>query len=1042
MTRCMLRTVSALTLALTLASCASEGPPMMMVDGLGFARRCDATEDCLSGLCLATGAVGAVCTIECTTADDCPDIPNWGCVSPVDQDFRVCGCISDAGRELCGDQLDNDCDGVADDCQVCSDGAVPMNDPANCGRCDNACRGDQGCVEGECVCAGASELECDGVCVDTDTSTEHCGACGSACATGLVCEDGSCECPSTVAPDLCGVSSCVDLDTDEQNCGTCGRACGPDRVCTNGRCGCPYAAAPDYCAATGCLDLDTDEQNCGVCGEVCTVSGAQCMGGDCACPAPTSTVCNGACTDTTSDEQHCNGCGQACASGLLCVDSSCQCPVGSHIVCGGTCVDPQADEQHCGACGQPCGPGETCTAQGCTCTSGLYCGGVCVQPDDATNCGACGNSCAAGQECNGGSCVCELPWLTACGDACVSTSSDVTHCGGCDDPCRASEVCQGSSCICPSNTSWCDGAGCVATLTDEQHCGNCDTICPGNTTCQGGSCVCSGVNEIYCASAGTCVNRYTSTTHCGACDSACDPTEICSFGGCRCPASGALYCTSQDACVDTTANPLHCGACDNACGIGQTCTSGTCRCPTGYTFCAESNACFDLRVSDQHCGRCGNTCASDAMCTTSACVCDTPGLTHCNGECVDRQVDESNCGSCGRSCAMGDVCLAGTCVCPPSTVAAAVTIADSPTHVEVAIDVVKLGSVFGVAWQNQTAGSVHFGTYDAAGTPLSVRHDFGSTADFAGSLDLIATDTEFALAFEQKVLPGTTPVRTRVVRFDASGAVLSDATHSLYALASNMFANSAAIAWSPPTGYAICFGTRRLCGVIGPTAESTPTVISTVPYLWPTIFGAPDGTFRVVMTRESQRVYMQTLDASGALSGPAVERYFFSSSADLFFHEQAFGYFEGNTPVVVVQGVERLNAMSYIDVYVLRGEDLVTSTRVYRSEGQSIGSISDHHGVYGSVDGSVLHLAFGRRTGTSGLASTRLAGRFSVPSATTTPVTVISPMVQLSATTTAREVGAPIAVHNGQGLAGYVSYAGDNEPGVFVQPFMAPTCGP
>ena len=64
--------------------------------------------------------------------------------------------------EICGDMIDNDCDGETDE------------------------------VECEVVVCGTGEDECDGVCVDLQTNGANCGACGIMCAVGQRCDGGTC----------------------------------------------------------------------------------------------------------------------------------------------------------------------------------------------------------------------------------------------------------------------------------------------------------------------------------------------------------------------------------------------------------------------------------------------------------------------------------------------------------------------------------------------------------------------------------------------------------------------------------------------------------------------------------------------------------------------------------------------------------------------------------------------------------------------------------------------------------------------------------
>ena len=81
----------------------------------------------------------------------------------------------------------------------CYDQCVDLNDPANCGSCDNACPGNKpyctpkgGCQE----CPGTLQ-KCPGTadCIDLKSNDQQCGGCGPglACTNGEHCTDGICQ---------------------------------------------------------------------------------------------------------------------------------------------------------------------------------------------------------------------------------------------------------------------------------------------------------------------------------------------------------------------------------------------------------------------------------------------------------------------------------------------------------------------------------------------------------------------------------------------------------------------------------------------------------------------------------------------------------------------------------------------------------------------------------------------------------------------------------------------------------------------------------
>jgi hypothetical protein len=95
-----------------------------------------------------------------------------------------------------------------------------------------------------------------------------------------------------------------------------------------------------------------------------------------------------------------------------------------------------------------------------------------------------------------GKCVCPGA-TTACGTACVDTTTAVKNCGYCGHACVTGEVCTAGKCapVCTAPESAC-GAACVNLATDPANCGACGAACPYGVQCSGGACVtpaCAGV---------------------------------------------------------------------------------------------------------------------------------------------------------------------------------------------------------------------------------------------------------------------------------------------------------------------------------------------------------------------------------------------------------------------------------------------------------------------------------------------------------------------------------------------------------------------
>lgn len=202
---------------------------------------------------------------------------------------------------------------------LCDDECVDLASPDHCGSCDNACRGDQVCRAGSCVCPRGSAL-CGGVCTGIVNDPNNCGACGNVCDGALSCVDGECK-----------------------------------KVCPTGQIVC----------GDDCVDPTVDTDNCGACGNRCAV-GASCVDRACTCPEPTEPCADGLCVDTGNDPRNCGGCGIGCGTDERCIFGACtlQCHEGE-LLCDGACVDPLANAANCGECGHACAPGNACVAGAC-----------------------------------------------------------------------------------------------------------------------------------------------------------------------------------------------------------------------------------------------------------------------------------------------------------------------------------------------------------------------------------------------------------------------------------------------------------------------------------------------------------------------------------------------------------------------------------------------------------------------------------------------------------------------------------------------------
>lgn len=901
-------TCAGFALGMLSAGCGSEAPAgddgLTLGDGQ-FGDACERTEDCESGLCVRVGEMGGRCSQVCTTKAECPSAPNWACLTDEAVEVSFCACRGVGTHEVCGDGLDNDCDGLADDCRMCAGEAVDDADPRHCRGCGNACRADQTCEESGCACPGSTPDDCAGACTDRASDPQNCGECGMACGAGQSCVDGACACPEGL-PDICD-QGCVDYESDPLNCGACGVACEPGLWCVDGMCSCPDDAASAWCGAAGCRDLESDPLYCGACDVACA-GGQVCDSGECVCPDE-GTWCAGDCVDLSSDAVHCGecdvectlgtvctegeclcpnaaapnfcesagcvdlagddvncgACGNACSAGKSCVDGECVCDFGRED-CGSGCIDVRVDFENCGACGASCEAGQLCRAGHCSCTSaGLeLCEGACVdlRTDDA-NCGACGNACENGETCDEGFCFCDG---RTCDGVCRPWE-DVSHCGGCGNACAPGQSCDGYQCRCPDTGLVGCGETCDDLWSSEQNCGACGVGCRDSEVCRYGQCACPS-GQTFCEQLGRCVNLSTDTQSCGACGTSCRPSELCTTGACHCSQWYQAFCASANACVDTMTNPAHCGGCDVVCQPGQFCVSGYCACPGGQEYCESAGTCVTLNGNDQHCGGCDNVCPAETSCVGSACACDDTTTLFCDGECKTASTDEENCGACGNVCAAGEECIDGQCGCPLPAMGSALRLTDNGVddrRPALAWDGTHVGLAYVRQDSANSPGRLRFALLNPDGTLVSdvdLGGVFGApTYDADLRPSLAWTGTEYGVTWIDS--------GTHFMRLEPDGTpkgppiLVSSST-------------TASLAWSDAYGgYALGLsfdsGFRRL-GVDGSAPEAFVPFEMSGMFLGdiaPTnaLLPMPDGGFTLAYP-ERQSVGFARLNAAGSLTLP------------------------------------------------------------------------------------------------------------------------------------------------------------------------------
>jgi Cys-rich repeat protein len=149
----------------------------------GCGQVCAAGESCERGACVpacdcasdADCPQGYIC-LECQCVyDGCTDADGDGFCQDSDCDDNNAS-VHPGAPEICGDSLDNDCDGQIDegcggcqsnaDCSIglicCANECVNIaNDVGNCGACGMACAAGEACYDGVCIIACTTDADCD-----------------------------------------------------------------------------------------------------------------------------------------------------------------------------------------------------------------------------------------------------------------------------------------------------------------------------------------------------------------------------------------------------------------------------------------------------------------------------------------------------------------------------------------------------------------------------------------------------------------------------------------------------------------------------------------------------------------------------------------------------------------------------------------------------------------------------------------------------------------------------------------------------------------
>lgn len=183
------------------------------------------------------------------------------------------GCVPQI--EICGDRMDQDCDGRETPCgdndmdniDACRPGQAPPE--CDCDDMDPTVRPAFGALPGAPELCDFLDNDCDG---RIDEAAACCQGAGQPCA-GM-----------GTRGDLCGTDGQCHCTTNA------GMA-----VCPEGR----------TCCAGGCVDVQNDLNNCGFCQTVCTREADTCSAGNCVC-GTTGSSCDNNCTCTAG------ACGEPC----------------------------------------------------------------------------------------------------------------------------------------------------------------------------------------------------------------------------------------------------------------------------------------------------------------------------------------------------------------------------------------------------------------------------------------------------------------------------------------------------------------------------------------------------------------------------------------------------------------------------------------------------------------------------------------------------------------------------------------------------------
>ncbi len=472
------------------------------------------------------------------------------------------------------------------------DGADIMNDPYNCGECENVCEFDNAfasCVEGECVMGaclpGYWDLNedpsdgCEYHCLITNNGVETCDGRDNNC-NGLTDEG-------------------FDLMNDPRHCGACNKICAFFRAeasCVEGQC------VLDYCHS-GYVDKDGDPTN-----------GCECM-----INAPEDP--EGAECDPT--EQDPCGAEEVCVDRLQ--DGVHRCSPIPPDLCDG--IDTNCN----GLTDEDAPEGDPCYTHPSGCSY-----------DEGTDTWTCHGECSTGtRQCIGGIYQCigqQGPAMEICDgldnscngltDDGYDFANDPNNCGGCGQTCTVADV--------PNSVPGCVGGECVIMAClygfhniDGEHSTGCEYACVytngGVERCDGVDNNCNGIIDDG-------FDLDTDPNHCGVCNNKCGYPNA--MGNCQGGVCSMAECLPGFHNIDGNDST----GCEYACNITN----------EGIEICdGRDNDCngitddgFDTSTDVLNCGNCGHACsdfipagAQVAACTDGKCQYSClPGFHDLNGD--------------------------------------------------------------------------------------------------------------------------------------------------------------------------------------------------------------------------------------------------------------------------------------------------------------------------------------------------------------------------------------------------------------------------